>query len=894
MRVSAFIGIFFACGPWGLAAEPTGDALRWQPLNEPGSGGWFTSFAISPHDTRRIIMGGDVLGIGFSDDRGLSWQVSSGLRSGEVADVTWHPAEPLTAWAGTMSGPYVTTDGGRTWHERRRGMPVISEGSYSAPIEVVLFDPHNVRRLLAFGGSNRRMTSLGQPAWGAVWESTDAGESWAKLATITVNGKGRNIVGAAFQPGSSTTLYAAVDQAGLFISTNGGMDWAARNEGLPHTNIEKVAVHPREPEAVWVVLGNHRPEGAKTPLPGGVFKRQRADAPLVSLGKGLNSSTHANENFTARYKGFAIGAADPRVMLLGETTWNHPCVWRSDDGGASWRVVAKEKKVGILETAYPGGPAATVCAIDPKEPAVCYAGGAEYMLRSLDGGKTWTDLTAEKVGDRAWRGRGFSGLCSIGVTFNPRKPGHVVLNAMDAGKLWESTDGMKSWGFQGHDPWPWGGASATVFAGDTHIHSTMGQFGSHGCILRTTDGKTWQALRGEKRGLPPYEGAGIATGIHALPDEPRRVWAVVAGRLHSSEDAGESWRVIHSSSNLGWIAADPTRPCRFFVSSATGVLATKDGKEFTPIAGPKVAGRMACDHQGRLYLAAYRGQRGGVWRYAGGAWERLSADPMIANIAVAPTDPDRLAAITNDDPWHDVCRSTGVWISGDAGKSWTQTSDGLGLPRGHAIAFNPFDSEQLVCGTQGRGYFVARWPKNFVPKPEQRYAHTPDDAKYAAEIPARPQLKSVADLFHNGSMSEGEGLPTGWEGKWGEATVARDTVVFKKAPAALRVASTAGKSGQGFQTVAAGGPRRLKFSGFAKSQGRVKVNVAVQSFNSDYSRNQFDQVKYLQGDHDWTEFSKDVEIPDWAARFNLLLLVEGAGQAWLDEVTIQESPSPRP
>ncbi|MBM4031404.1 MAG: hypothetical protein FJ291_06405 [Planctomycetes bacterium] len=40
----------------------------------------------------------------------------------------------------------------------------------------------------------------------------------------------------------------------------------------------------------------------------------------------------------------------------------------------------------------------------------------------------------------------------------------------------------------------------------------------------------------------------------------------------------------------------------------------------------------------------------------------------------------------------------------------------------------------------------------------------------------------------------------------------------------------------------------------------------------------------MQDDTDWTPFEKEVAVPDWAARFHVLLLVEGEGKVWPDEV----------
>ena len=78
------------------------------------------------------------------------------------------------------------------------------------------------------------------------------------------------------------------------------------------------------------------------------------------------------------------------------------------------------------------------------------------------------------------------------------------------------------------------------------------------------------------------------------------------------------------------------------------------------------------------------------------------------NVAVDPSDPCRLVLVTDDQPFHDVTRATGVYASLDCGLTWTAINDGLPVLRGSAIAFNPHDPSQLVLGTSGRGFFVAQ------------------------------------------------------------------------------------------------------------------------------------------------------------------------------------------
>lgn len=45
-----------------------------------------------------------------------------------------------------------------------------------------------------------------------------------------------------------------------------------------------------------------------------------------------------------------------------------------------------------------------------------------------------------------------------------------------------------------------------------------------------------------------------------------------------------------------------------------------------------------------------------------------------------------------------------------------------------------------------------------------------------------------------------------------------------------------------------------------------------------------------QNDTDWTHFEKEIKLPECTASFNVLLLVEGDGKAWLDDVHEASSP----
>lgn len=851
---------------------------HWTPLGEPGCGGWLTSIAISPHDGRRILLGGDMLGLGLSEDRGEHWRPTFGLRSYEVGDCTWHPTDPLTVWAGTMSGPYVSTDGGQHWSERRTGLPAVSGGQYTAPIEKVLFDPADARHLLAFGGSSRDWQSPGQPLWGAVWDSVDAGERWTRRATLP-----GNVVGATYA--GAGRLFAAVRGHGIFASDDGGTTWGARNDGLAGTRVERIWAGGG---VLYTCTTCYKVPGETSFATGGIYRSTDAGRSWQRLGGGLPNKRAAQDFFTSGFKGFAQSASDPRVLLAGNAPYDANYLFVSTDGGGSWKQVASKQTIDV---AYFSGLNATVAAIDPHDPRVMFAAGAEYLIRSLDGGATWTDCTAEHVGS-GWRGRGYSGLCATNVKWDPFTPGRLLVLGMDAGKLWESRDGGGTWTYRGRDPNPWGGGNDLSLARDGHGYCATGQFGGNGGVLRTVDGNTWKALSGPAHGLPRPE-QGVAESVYTLPADSSRVWCVWGGRLYLSRDGGEHFRVVPGLSGLGRIAADPRQPTRFLVSGAPTCWLTEDGLTFKPVGGPKLAGRATADSLGRFYVAAWRGsQRPGLWRFDG-AWTRVSDRYLLYQAVADPRDPRRLVAIDHDHPFHDLCGAAGVWLSTDEGASWSNASDGLPILRSEAIGCNPHDPEEWVVGTNGGGFYRARWSRDYAPPGTVSYRSTADDARFAAVDPALASVTYTevaaspgANLVRNGAMTDGAAQPSGWSESWGPVQVARDTETFKGAPASLRVSATGG-TGQAFQMLGLTGARRLKVSGWLKCAG-VKAQCAVQAFDEGWQRNVFRQVKFVQGDTDWTDFTGEVELPEWTARFNVQLWVEGRGTAWLDEVTVAE------
>lgn len=379
-----WLAIFVLLAATAAAQTRTQTRLKWEPLYEPGCGGWITSIAVSPHEARRVLVGGDMLGVGLSEDGGESWQSTFGFNMWEINDFTFHPADRNIVWAGTLGGPYVSRDGGRNWEMRRAGFPPLGPDHFTAPIEKVLFNPHDTSRLLAFGGTHRDWPLVhGKPLLGAVWESRDGGDTWKQIATVADGSRTANIVSAAFAAGRPELLYVGVRGKGVYLSTDGGKTWTPRNNGLPDTsNLGRLVIHPSQSNVLWVSLGPYRMPGADEFRPGGVYKSRDGGLHWQSASNGLKLQGHKTRDLASYYKTLAVAPSQPDVLLTCDyTSWGRydyadadggksmlfgPATFKSTDGGNIWRPVLKHpaRDQGCY-SAYPWPYANTVIEFAP-------------------------------------------------------------------------------------------------------------------------------------------------------------------------------------------------------------------------------------------------------------------------------------------------------------------------------------------------------------------------------------------------------------------------------------------------------------------------------------------------------------------------------------------------
>jgi photosystem II stability/assembly factor-like uncharacterized protein len=250
-------------------------------------------------------------------------------------------------------------------------------------------------------------------------------------------------------------------------------------------------------------------------------------------------------------------------------------VWKSSDGGLSWKPVFDEQPIASIGS----------IAVAPSDPNVIYVGSGEAnprgnvapgngVYKSIDAGKTWQHV---------WKQEGQIGTMIVHPT-NPDIAYAAVLgHAFGANPergVYRTTDGGKTWQrvlFKDADT----GASDVcfdpsnprlLFAGLWQMRRqpwemTSGGPGS-GLYFSRDGGDTWKRIKEKDTGLP--EGIYGKIGVAVAPSDPRRVYALIEnekGGLFRSDDGGEKWELVNGGHNLrqrAWyystLTVDPSNP----------------------------------------------------------------------------------------------------------------------------------------------------------------------------------------------------------------------------------------------------------------------------------------------------------------------------------------------
>ena len=263
----------------------------------------------------------------------LSFRFVGPAVGNRVASIAGIPGDPTTYYAGAASGGvWKTTDGGNRWVPVSDSMPVQAIGA----LAVARTDPSIVWAGTGEGWAIRDSDVIGD----GIYKSVDAGRTWihsgldetGRIARILIHPTNPDVVFVC----ATGRLTGPQQEKGVFRTTDGGQHWDrvlfvdentgcsglsmdARNPRTLFAGTWQVEMHP------WAELSGGAGSGIYVSHDGGSrwTRVEAAGLPHSPLGK----------------TDVAIAPTDSnRVYALIQTS-DQGSVWRSDDGGRSWRVV---------------------------------------------------------------------------------------------------------------------------------------------------------------------------------------------------------------------------------------------------------------------------------------------------------------------------------------------------------------------------------------------------------------------------------------------------------------------------------------------------------------------------------------------------------------------------
>ena len=317
----------------------------------------------------------------------MKWRMIGPFRAGKVNGVAGVPGNPAVYYIGADGGgAWKTTDGGVTW------IPIF-DGESAPSIGALAVAPSNPNIIYVGTGVN---TVYGDVTYGnGVYKSTNGGETWQHLgleetrhiARILVDPRNPDIVlvaalGHSFGPN---------EERGVFRSTDGGKNWKKVLFKDNTTGAVDLCFEPGNPKVVYATLWHAlwKPDVKDQPFePGsGLYKSKDGGVTWTQItGNGLPAVNWGRSGVAV-----APGTRGQRVYLIIEAKEKKGGLFRSDDGGATWRKITEDPRI---ETFWYMGE----IFVDPKNPDVVYV-PLQNFYRSTDGGKSFTAIKGAPGGD---------------------------------------------------------------------------------------------------------------------------------------------------------------------------------------------------------------------------------------------------------------------------------------------------------------------------------------------------------------------------------------------------------------------------------------------------------------------------------------------------------------
>jgi photosystem II stability/assembly factor-like uncharacterized protein len=258
---------------------------------------------------------------------------------------------------------------------------------------------------------------------------------WRNLGPASAGGRVAAVAGI---PGNPAVYYVGGAAGGVWKTTDGGLDWKPIFEHEATASIGAIALAPSNPNYVWVGTGE---ANIRNDVMDGAGVYFSPDAGKTWQQMGLKD--------VGQISRVIVSPEDPNTVwvgALGHTWAANPDrgVYKTSDGGKTWKkVLFVSNQTGVADLVMtPGNPKVLFAGMwqAVRHPWELVDGGPESGIwRSTDGGDTWKKLTKDLP-------EGTLGRIALAVAPSDSNRVYAIIEAKRGdGLLWSSNDAGDHW-----------------------------------------------------------------------------------------------------------------------------------------------------------------------------------------------------------------------------------------------------------------------------------------------------------------------------------------------------------------------------------------------------------------------------------------------------------------
>lgn len=692
--------------------------LKPRSIGPAGASGRVTAVDVVLKNPDHIYLGSAAGGLWKSENGGSTWEVVfDDGKSASIGSIAINQANPNEIWVGTGegnprnsmnngAGMYKTIDGGHTWQflglEKTNG------------IHRIILHPDNpdVAVVAATG------TPWGENPERGIYKTTDGGKTWQKTLYVDEKTGAADLV---VDPSNPNKLIAAMWEhrrwpwffksggpgSGIFISFDGGDTWTKRTteDGLPKGDLGRIglAIAPSMPDRVYAYVESKS---------NAIFRSDDGGFTWKQTSKAKDSGIGGRPFYYADI--YVDPKNENRIYSV------HSTITSSEDAGKTWQTFVAGNKVHTDHHAW---------WIHPEDP--------EFILNGHDGGLT---ITRD-------RGKKWHFVESLPLTqfYHVRVDNEIPYNVYGGSQ----------------DNGSWRGPSQTWFKGgirnfywqrlsvgdgfdmvpdpqDNRYGWSMGQGGGLNYYDRVS-GLLYKVQPTHPDGVPLRFNwnAGIAIDPH---DESVAYYG--SQFLHKTNDKGHTWELIspdlttnnpkkqdgktggltldatqaENHTTIVTIAPSPVKTGVIWVGTDDGnVQLTRDGGKTWQNTVKNMKGLPADSWVAQIQPSTYKegeafatfdNHRTNDWtplvyhtKNFGRTWTRLVDENDMRGATLSFLQDTKVPELMF------TGTEFGMWISIDAGKNWTQWTNGYGTIPTQDMVVQEREGD-LVIGTFGRSFYI--------------------------------------------------------------------------------------------------------------------------------------------------------------------------------------------